>query len=205
MQFSIGDDAQTLASVRTDGRGTFNLEARVPDSVPFGTQPVVGVDGQGRKATASVQVRWGGWPPAVASVVAQPGPSAGELTFTLNVRNRSDYMLEHLRLVVQDPEGGTFVAAAPGPQRQAGTLVWEIAVMDRGVVGPFRATYQASNAVVGHAWLEFRHRHGSGCTRDDCLPAFISESTSNSALVPPWCSSSARLSCRPSPSGCGSA
>jgi methionine-rich copper-binding protein CopC len=185
VQFTIGDDAQPLANVRTDTLGGFNLEARVPDSLPFGVQAVVAVDAQGRKASAAVMVRWGGWPPVVASNVAQPGPSAGDVTFTLNVRNRSDYVVEHVRLVMQDPDGGTFVGAVPSPRRQGGTLEWELPVMDRGVVGPFRATYRSTSAAVGHAWVEFRHRHASGCTRDECLPAFISESTADSALVAP--------------------
>jgi methionine-rich copper-binding protein CopC len=185
VQFTMGDDAQQLADVRTDRGGNFDLEARVPDSVPFGVQPVVAVDGQGREASGAVMVRWGGWPPVGVSNVAQPGPSAGDVSFTLNVRNRSDYVVEHLRLVMQDPDGGVLVGAFPGPQRQGSTLVWEIPVMDRGVLGPFRATYRTPSAAVGHAWLEFRHRHASGCTRDECLPAFISESTADSALVAP--------------------
>ncbi len=185
VQITIGDDEQELIHGKTDDRGSFNLEARVPASVPLGMQPVSAVDRQGRAATGAVQVRWGGWPPVVATNVGQPGPDAGEVTFTLNVRNRSDYMLEHVRLVMHDPEGASLVGADPGPQRQAGTLVWEIPVMDRGVVGPYRATYRANSTLVGHAWLEFRHRHLSGCSRDDCLPAFISESSSDSPPVAP--------------------
>ncbi len=212
VQITIGDDEQELIHGKTDDRGSFNLEARVPASVPLGMQPVSAVDRQGRAATAAVQVRWGGWPPVVATNVGQPGPDAGEVTFTLNVRNRSpvvatnvgqpgpdagevtftlnvrnrsDYMLEHVRLVMHDPEGASLVGADPGPQRQGGTLVWEIPVMDRGVVGPYRATYRANSTLVGHAWLEFRHRHLSGCSRDDCLPAFISESSSDSPPVAP--------------------
>jgi methionine-rich copper-binding protein CopC len=185
VQVSIGDDRQTLSEVQTDAGGAFNLEARVPESVPFGVQPVVAADAQGRKATSAVLVRWGGWPPVVATTVGQPGPAAGDVTFTLNVRNRSDYVVEHVRVVMKDPDGGAFVGAVPSPQRQDGMLTWEIPVMDRGVIGPFRVTYRATSALVGHAWLEFRHRHGSGCSRDDCLPAFISESTADSALVAP--------------------
>lgn len=185
VQLSIGDDKQPLGSVRTDGRGKFNVEVHVPASVPLGIQPVSAVDGEGRTATVAIQTRWGGWPPVVATNLAQPGPGRGEVTFTLNVRNLSDYVLEHVRVVMRDPDGGTLVGADPAPQRDAGTLVWIIPTMDRGTVGPFRATYRTSTASVSHAWLEFRHRHTSACARDDCLPAFISESTADSLAVSP--------------------
>jgi methionine-rich copper-binding protein CopC len=185
VQLTIGDDEQVLTRAKTDDRGSFKLEAPVPASVPLGMQPVSAVDRQGRRATAAVQVRWGGWPPAVATNLGQPGPDAGEVTFTLTVRNRSDYLLEHVRLVIQDPDGASLVGADPTPRRSADTLVWEIPVMDRGVIGPFRVTYRAGTALIGHAWLEFRHRHMSGCSRDDCQPAFISESTSDSLPVAP--------------------
>jgi methionine-rich copper-binding protein CopC len=185
VRLAIGDDEQALATVQTDARGTFNAEAKVPDSLPLGEQPVTAVDSEGRIATAAIQVHWGGWPPAVATDIGEPGPKPGEVTFTLSVRNRSDYMLEHVQLVIQDPPGAMLVNADPSPRRQADTLAWDIPVMDRGLVSPFHATYRSAEAVVSHAWLEFRHRHRSACGRDDCLPAFISESTSESLLVAP--------------------
>ena len=185
VRLAIGDDEQDLVTTQTDAGGTFKIEAKLPDSVPLGTQPVTAVDGEGRAATTVVQVHWGGWPPAVATDVGEPGPEPGEVTFTLSVRNRSDYMLEHVQLVIQDPPGATLVSADPSPTLQVGALAWQIPVMDRGVSSPFHATYRTAEAVVSHAWLEFRHRHSSACGRDDCMPAFISESTSESLLVAP--------------------
>jgi methionine-rich copper-binding protein CopC len=185
VQLAIGDDAQPLKEVQTDTGGTFNLELAVPDSVPFGIQTVSAVDGNGRRAMAALQVRWGGWPPAVASDVGQPGPGPGQVTFMLQVRNRSDYVLEHVSVVLQDPDGSTLVASNPDAQHHDGTLTWEIPVMDRGQFGPFQATYQTSAAVVSHSWLEFRHRHARGCAGDQCLPAFISVSTADSSTIAP--------------------
>lgn len=185
VQLTIADDEQPLASVETDGGGKFNVEAKVPSSVPFGVQPVSATDATGNNAMGAVEVRWGGWPPVVATSAGQPGPGPGEVTFNVNVRNGSDYMVEHVRLVVADPEGSVLVGADPPPQRDGQTLVWIIPVMDRGLVGPFHATYRTAAPAVGKAWLEFRHRHIGSCTRDDCLPAFISESVAESQPVAP--------------------
>jgi methionine-rich copper-binding protein CopC len=185
VRLSIGDDEVALTTVDTDARGTFDVEARVPAGVPFGMQPVSAVDAWGDSATAALQVRWGGWPPLVAYTTGQPGPGAGEITFTVGVRNRSDYVLERVRIVFEDPAGASFVAAQPSPQRVGPALVWELPSVDRGVVGPFRATYRVVGAVASHARIEFRHRRPGGCGGDDCLPAFISETTSDSAPVFP--------------------
>jgi hypothetical protein len=155
----------------------------VPAGVPFGLQPVSAVDAWGDSATAALQVRWGGWPPLVAFTVGQPGPGAGEITFTLSVRNRSDYLLERVRIVFEDPAGASFVAAQPAPLRGDAFLTWDLPSVDRGVVGPFRATYRVTGAVASHARIEFRHRRPAGCRGEDCLPAFISETTSDSAPV----------------------
>jgi methionine-rich copper-binding protein CopC len=183
---AIGDDAQALATTQTDAAGKFNLEARVPASVPLGMQPVVATDAEGRRAVGSVEVHWGGWPPVVAYVVGQPGPDPGEVTFTLTARNLSDYVLEHMRVLLQDPRAGVLVSADPSAQRHDGSLEWDIAVVSRGEFGPYHATYRTSDAVVGHAWLEYRHRAERGCTAGrDCLPAFISSSTADSTRVQP--------------------
>ena len=55
--------------------------------------------------------------------------------------------------------------------------------MDRGVLGPFRVTYRVAGAVTSRAWIEFRHRRPHGCSGDECLPAFVSETTSESTPV----------------------
>jgi hypothetical protein len=182
---AIGDDDQPLTTAQTDDSGHFNLEARVPASVPYGLQRVSVFDGSRRAATTSVQVQWGGWPPLVGSNVGQPGPMPGEVTFTLQVRNRSDYVLEHVRLVLRDPERSAVVSADPGAQREGSTLVWEIPVMDRGPAQPLHVTYSADHPMVSHAWFEFRHRRERSCVRGDCLPAFISNSVADSEPVSP--------------------
>jgi hypothetical protein len=94
-------------------------------------------------------------------------------------------VLEHVRVVMHDPDGAQLVSSEPRAQRENSELVWEVAVMDRGTFGPFHATYNAYQPVVSHAWLAFRHRHAPGCTGGECLPAFISESTADSELVRP--------------------
>lgn len=183
VRLAIGDDEQALSTVETDARGSFVAEARVPENVPFGEQPVVATDMCGGAATAALQVRWGGWPPLVAFDVGQSGPGPGEVTFWVTLRNRSDYVLERVRLVLPDPRGATFVSADPPPKRQDQTITWGIPAMDRGVLGPFRVTYRVTGAVNSHAWIEFRHRRTHGCSGDDCLPAFVSEATSESTPV----------------------
>jgi methionine-rich copper-binding protein CopC len=182
---TIGDDQETLTTIETDAHGAFETEMRIPDGVPFGLQPLSAEDTRGGKATAAVQLKWGGWPPLVSFTRGQSGPRPGEVTFALNLRNRSDYVLEHVRVVLTDPPGATFVSARPAAERQGGATVWIVPTLDRGVIGPFRATYRAPSSVVGRTWVEFRHRHALGCSEDDCSPAFISESVSESEPVAP--------------------
>src|SRR5438309_490434 len=185
VKLSMGDDQVNLTTVETNGYGDFETETRVPPNVSFGVQPLSAEDTQGGAAVAALQVRWGGWPPLVAFTVGQPGPRPGEVTFALSARNRSDYLLERVRMELSDPQGATFLSADPRPQRQNATSVWEIATMDRGTIGPFRATFRATGAVVGRMRIEFRHRRTRGCSDDECGPAFVSESVSESTEVTP--------------------
>jgi methionine-rich copper-binding protein CopC len=183
VRLTIGDDEQALSTVETDVQGSFAVDARVPQNVPFGEQPVMATDMCGAAATAALQVRWGGWPPLVAFDVGQSGPAPGEVTFWVTLRNRSDFVFERVRIVLPDPQGASFVSADPAPLRQDQTITWEIPTMDRGVRGPFRVTYRVAGSVSSHAWIEFRHRRPHGCSGDDCLPAFVSETTSESTPV----------------------
>ncbi|MCA1645928.1 MAG: copper resistance protein CopC [Chloroflexi bacterium] len=185
VQLSIGDDEQPLTSIETDARGAFTIETRVPRGVPFGQQPVSAIDTCGASAMTALQVRWGGWPPLVAFDVGQPGPQPGEVTFAVSLRNRSDYVLEHVRVILADPSGAALVSAESDPRRQDQSLVWEIPMMDRGVFGPVRATYRVTGAVTSHASIGFRHRRPRGCSGDDCQIAFVSETTSDSTSVSP--------------------
>ena len=183
VRLTIGDDEQPLSTIETDAQGSFAVEARVPENVPFGEQPVSATDMCGAAATAALEVRWGGWPPLVAFDVGQPGSAPGEVTFSVTLRNRSDYVLERVRVVLPDPQGASFVSADPAPKRKDQTITWEVPTLDRGVRGPFRVTYRVAGAVSSHVWIEFRHRRPHSCSGDDCLPAFVSETTSESTPV----------------------
>jgi methionine-rich copper-binding protein CopC len=185
VRLMIGDNQQALATTRADAQGKFNLEARVPEAVPLGMQPVVAVDDAGRVASTALEVRWGGWPPVVATNVGAPGPLPGQLSITLSVRNLSDYTLEHVLVILQDPDGASPVSADSAARREGNTLVWELPVLDRGPAGPFHATYRAEHPAVSHAWIDYRHRQQRGCSEDRCLPAFLSNSVADSALVAP--------------------
>lgn len=185
LRLMMGDNSVSLATTQTDAHGKFNVEVRAPGSVTYGVQPIMAVDGDGRTAVGTVMLRYGGWPPVVGTNVGQAGPNAGEVTFSLTIRNLSDYVLEHVTVSMVDPEGSSLVDADPRSQREANTLVWVISEMDRGVVGPFRATYRASGALMSHASMEFRHRRERGCTGDDCVPAFISTSVADSTPIAP--------------------
>jgi hypothetical protein len=185
LQLTIGDDDQPLATTRTDDAGKFNVEARVPAAEPYGVQRVSAFDGGRRVATSSVQIHWGGWPPLVGVNVGQAGPGPGEVTFSLSLFNRSDYVLEHVRVLLRDPAGAEMVGADPGFQREGDAIVWEIPMLDRGAFGPLHVTYRVAQPVVSHAWFEFRHRRERGCVANECQPAFISTSVADSTPVAP--------------------
>lgn len=182
---TIGDDDQPLVSAETDASGRFNLEAHVPKGVPYGLQRISSIEDGDRTAQATVQVQWGGWPPVVASNVGTSGPDAGEVTFTIDVSNRSDYVLEHVRVAVQDPEDAEIVSADAGAQHQGSTLAWEIPVLDRGVASPLHVTYRTDHTLASHASLEFRHRRQRGCELGSCLPAFVSDTRADSEPTAP--------------------
>ena len=181
---TMGDDDQPLATVSTNAGGSFKAQPKVLESMPYGVQPLTATDELGHRASTAVEVRWGGWPPAVPIDSGEPGPGLDQITFTVKVRNRSDYVLEHITLVVKDPIGAQFVGTDPGARREDREVVWDIPILARGVVGPFRATYTASMPVVSQAWMEFRHRPQRGCI-EHCQPAFISDSAAESMPVAP--------------------
>jgi methionine-rich copper-binding protein CopC len=185
VRLTMGDDEQSLMNVQSDAQGGFDDEVHVPAGVAFGEQRITGVDASGGTAAAAVLVRWGGWPPLVAFTVGDSGPQRGEVSFSISLRNRSDYVLERVRVVLDDPDGATFVRAEPSTVHQAGELAWDIPMLDRGPAGPLVAIYRVTGPTASHATIEFRHRRPRGCTADECLSAFVSETTSDSALVTP--------------------
>jgi methionine-rich copper-binding protein CopC len=185
VRLAIGDDGPPLVVVKSDYRGTFSTDVRVPNSVAFGEQPVSARDAAGASGVGALQVRWGGWPPLVGYTLGQPGPASGEVTFSISVRNRSDYVLESVRVVLDDPPAATFVGADAGVRRETGRLVWDVALLDRGVAGPVSVIYRVGAPTTAHARIEFRHRRPHGCSGDECLSAFVSDTTSDSAPVAP--------------------
>jgi methionine-rich copper-binding protein CopC len=185
VRLTVGDDDLPLKTVAADARGGFNEDARIPASVAFGVQPVSGVDAAGNRATAALKVRWGGWPPVLAWTVGQPGPGIGQVTLILTLRNRSDYVLEGLHVAMSVAADASFVAADQGGRFADGVLSWDLGWLDRGVAGPLRATFRADAPISSHATIQFRHRRPHGCEDDDCLTAFVSETTSDSAPVAP--------------------
>jgi methionine-rich copper-binding protein CopC len=185
VRLTMGDDEQELMTVPTDPRGGFDKQVHVPAGVAFGEQRIAGVDSSGNTAAAAVLVNWGGWPPLVGFTIGQPGPERDEVSFSISLRNRSDYVLERVRVVLDDPGGATFVAAEPSTVHGAGAVAWDLPLLDRGVAGPFVATYRATRPTTSHARIEFRHRRPRGCTAEDCLSAFVSETSSDSTPVSP--------------------
>jgi methionine-rich copper-binding protein CopC len=182
---TMGDDDVALKTVAADPRGGFNEDARIPPSVAFGVQPLTAVDEAGNRATAALKVRWGGWPPLLAWTVGQPGPGPNEVTLAVALRNRSDFVLEGLHVVLSVPEEAVFVSAEQGGRYTDGQLSWDLSWLDRGVAGPLRATFRSETPISSHATIQFRHRRPRGCEDDECLTAFVSETASDSTLVAP--------------------
>lgn len=185
VQFKIGDDEVPFGGVQADRHGNFSADARVPRETPFGVQPVTAVDGQARRALAAVRVVWGGWPPLAAWTSGTPGPRPGEVTFSISLQNRSDYLLEGVRVDVPDPPGARVIGVDGGGQHVDGHLRWEIGVLDRGTAGPLRAVYATQGPIATHATIDFRHRRPHDCSGNECPSAFVSQTTSDAVPVAP--------------------
>jgi hypothetical protein len=121
----------------------------------------------------------------LAFTTGQPGPGPGEVTISLSLRNRSDYVLEHVAVTLSAPSGAQVVAVEPSPTRRDAALTWLLPLVDRGVIGPLRATFRVDHPISTHARIEFRHRRTPGCRGDVCLPAFVSETTTDSSTITP--------------------
>ena len=186
VQLAIGDEAVPLGTAHADQHGNFSVDARVPEQIAFGVQPVIATDGdQQPQAASAVRVHWGGWPPLAAWTTGTAGPQPGEVTFSISLRNRSDYLLEAVRVELPVPTG-TSVVATDGDARLAdGVLVWELPSLDRGAAGPLRVILRAPHAVATHATIAFRHRRPHDCSGEECLTAFVSQTVSDSAPVAP--------------------
>ena len=185
VSLAIADDGQPVGTAQTDEHGAFRGTIVVPPDVPFGWQPVAAADESGARAVVPLEVRWGGWPPLETQVTAQPGPSEGEVTVGVTVRNRSDYVLEAIRVVVAVPDGAAFERAGNGATFADGSVTWTIPWLDRAAWDPLEMRLRADQAVEVQAWVEYRHRRPRGCIGDGCLPAFISNAVSEPARGTP--------------------
>jgi methionine-rich copper-binding protein CopC len=182
---TVGDDEEPLGTAQADASGQFSLMVAVPSDVPFGDQPISAADDRGTKAATDVQVKWGGWPPLRVYTLAVPGPRPGQVTLTVVGRNRSDYVLDGVEVRLEVPSGAAVVSASDGAQVQDGTVTWNQGLLDRTSLIPRQAVLAVGRAVVGRAWINFRHRRASGCIGDQCLPAFVDETYSESGPVTP--------------------
>jgi len=184
----IGDDDQALGTARVDRNGKFNADVVVPGSVPYGVQAVSAVDTSDTKASAVLQVFWGGWPPLGVWTVAEPGPEIGQVTFHASGRNRSDYVLEAISVSLEVPSIATFVSATAEGEADGSRVTWTLERgLDRTTFGPLKATFAIPDgtAVSARSDVEFRHRRPRDCIGDGCLPAFISTTHSESPPVRP--------------------
>jgi methionine-rich copper-binding protein CopC len=182
---AIADDGQPVGVAETDDQGAFRSTIVVPPDIPFGWQPIAVADASGARATLPLEVRWGGWPPLDAQVAARSGPGDGEVTFRVTVRNRSDYVLEAIQVVVAVPDGAVFERAGAGGAYADGRVTWTIPWLDRSLADPLELRLRADRPVEVQARVDYRHRRPRGCIGDGCLPAFISNAVSEPARGTP--------------------
>ncbi|MBV9356331.1 MAG: copper resistance protein CopC [Chloroflexi bacterium] len=182
---TIADDDQPLTSVNADAGGNFSVPVQMPNDVPFGDQPIQAKDGSGAGAVADLVVRWGGWPPLRVFTNGEPGPGPGQITFTVSGRNRSDYTLEGLRVLLDVPQGAQVVWASTGATQAGGQLIWSLPPVDRSTIQPSLATFAVAGPMQTQARVEFAHRRPRGCIGDPCLPAFVDSTLSMSSVISP--------------------
>jgi copper resistance protein C len=182
---TIADDGQPLTTAQTDADGRFSAHIQVPNDVPFGDQPIAAADDRGARSVADLEVRWGGWPPLRVFTNGEPGPAAGQVTYTVSGRNRSDYTLEGIRVLLDVPAGARLVTASPGATQVGGSLVWSLPSVDRTTIEPRLATFGVDGPTQTQARVEFRHRRPRGCIGDYCLPAFVDATVSKSSVIHP--------------------
>lgn len=181
----IADDDEAWATASGDAHGAFSVRVTIPNDVPFGQQPVFARDATGARASTDLDVRWGGWPPLRVFTSGQPGPQPNQVTFTVTGRNRSDYVLEGIRVFLQIPPGATPLSASAGGRREGDDLVWDSASVDRTFIEPRTMTVRVQGPVQSRARLEFRHRRPRGCVGSACLPSFVDETVSQSSVIRP--------------------
>ena len=185
---TIGDDADPLAVTSSLEDGSFVVASiPLPPDLPLGEQPVSARDNNGAAAASLLRVHWGGWPPLRLTLATRTGPQPGQLTVELNVRNRSDYTLRDVRLLLRLPPGASLVSASQGGHEDNGNVVWEVpGTLERGPLEARSATLSVPRSgtppTVG-AWAQYGHLPERNALWGD-LPGFYSSAASAEVRVP---------------------
>ena len=179
---TIGDDGQDLAvtSSRDDG-GFVVASVPVPPDLPLGQQLVLARDNNGAAASALLRVHWGGWPPLRLSLVSRAGPRPGLVTVAIGGRNRSDYVLRDVRIILPLPAGSSLVSATSGGREDNGAVVWDtVSSLERGPLEPRSATLRIDAATPPRlrAWAQYGHLPSSSPLWGN-LPGFFSNAVSS--------------------------
>jgi methionine-rich copper-binding protein CopC len=185
---TIGDDADQLAVTSSREDGSFVVAALpVPPDLPLGEQAITARDNNGATAARLLRVHWGGWPPLRLTVAARPGPSAGQVTVDVGARNRSDYTLRDVRLVLRLAPGTSVAATSQGGREEAGSVVWDVSgTLERGPLDAHWAILSVSGAgerPTFSAWAQYGHLPERSAIWGD-LPGFYSSAASPEARVP---------------------
>ncbi len=184
---SAGADDEFVDAGKADASGTFHGSVVLPADLPLGMQTVTVADGDGAKATADLQVKWGGWPPLKVTVAADTAKD--DVTFTVNLFNRSEYHLLVNAARLRLPEGTSYKEADNyGRLNSAGEVTWDtIDLPPHGSFGPFTVVVDTTKLkdgsdVTGWVWAQFSHREEKA---DDgtVLPPFVSSAVSKPATV----------------------
>ncbi|GAC1320614.1 MAG: hypothetical protein NVSMB2_16670 [Chloroflexota bacterium] len=184
---SAGDDDEFVDAGKADATGLFRGDVALPADLPLGIQTVTVADGDGAKATADLQVKWGGWPPLKLTVAADTNKD--DVIFTVNVFNRSDYHLRVDAARLRLPEGTEYKTADNGGRlNSAGEATWDaIDLPPHGAAGPLTLLVDTTalkdgSDVTGWVWAQFSHPQEHS---DDgmVLPAFVSSAVSKTATV----------------------
>jgi methionine-rich copper-binding protein CopC len=185
---TIGDDADQLAVTSSREDGSFVVAALpVPADLPLGEQPVTARDNNGATAATLLRVHWGGWPPMRLSVNARAGPRPDQVTVDLGGRNRSDYTLRDVRLVLRLPPGASLTSASPGGREDSASVVWDVpGSLERGPLDPRWAILsvdRSDGAPTFGAWAQYGHLPERSPIWGD-LPGFYSSSASAEVTAP---------------------
>ncbi len=184
---SAGDDDEFVDAGTADASGVFHGSVGLPGDLSLGMQTISVADGDGAKATADVQVKWGGWPPVKVTLRADTGKD--DVTFTVNLWNRSDYHLVVDAARLRLPAGTSYKTAdGNGRLDSAGEATWDtIDLAPHGSAGPFTLvvdtrSLEDGSPVTGWSWVQFSHAEQQA-KDGTLLPPFVSSAISKPATV----------------------